>query len=38
MVQEVKHTFLGNLVSWVSLYIEEGSMPLIDFVDWVSSR
>ena len=36
--QELKHTFLGNLVSWVSLYTEESSMPLIGFIDWVDSR
>ena len=32
-IQELKCAFLGNLVCSVSLYIGEGSMPSIDFVD-----
>ena len=36
-VQALKCSFLRNLVFWVCMYIEEGSMLLIDFVDWVGS-
>lgn len=36
-VQALKHSFLGNLLSWSSMHIEVGSLSLIDFVDWVGS-
>ena len=33
--QSLKSTFLSNLHLWVILYIDEGLMPLINFVNWL---
>ena len=33
----LKSLFLNNLFLWVKLYIGEGLMSLIDFVDWLDS-
>ena len=33
LTQLLKCSLLRSLVSWVSMYIEKGSMSLIDFVD-----
>ena len=33
MIQELKCTFFGCLVSWVCFYIGEDSMHLFEFVD-----
>ena len=35
--QWLKLSFLYNLSSWVSMYIMEDSMPLLDFEEWVGS-
>ena len=34
---KLNYLFLNNLLAWVGMYIKEGSMPLIDFVDWWGS-
>ena len=37
VVQSLKCPFLGNLELWVSLYIEKGSVPSLDAIDWAGS-
>lgn len=34
-IQLTQCFFLRNLVLWVNMFIEEDSMPLVDFIDWV---
>ena len=34
-IQLTQRFFLRNLVLWVNMFIEEDSMPLVDFIDWV---
>ena len=34
---KLKLLFLSYLLAWVGMYIKEGPMPLIDFVDWLGS-
>ena len=34
----IKNSFLYLFWDWVKLYIEDGSLSLLDFVDWVGSR
>ena len=34
---KLKWLFLSNMLAWVRMYIKEGLMPLIDFVDWLGS-
>lgn len=34
----LKCFFLESLELWVSMYIEKGSMPLIEHVDWVEAN
>ena len=36
--QSLKSAFLSTPLLWVKLYINEGSMPLIDFVNWLWSE
>ena len=36
--QTIKNSFLYLFWDWVRLYIEGGSLSLLDFVDWVGSR
>ena len=35
--QTIKSSFLYLFWDWVKLYIRDGSMSLIDFVDWLGS-
>ena len=37
LVQALKRSFLSTLLSWHSMYIEVGSLSLINFVDWMGS-
>ena len=38
MDQAIKNSFLYLFWDWVQLYIEDGSLSLLDFLDWVDSR
>lgn len=35
-IQILKSIFLNNLPLWVQLYLGEGTMSLMEFVDWLS--
>ena len=35
--QTIKSSFLYNFWDWVTLYIGDGSMLLLDFVNWLGS-
>ena len=37
LLKWVKCLFHSNLLAWVRIYIKEGSVPLIDFVNWLVS-
>ena len=38
MDRTIKNSFLYLFWDWVRLYIEGGSLSLLDFVDWIGSR
>ena len=38
MDQVIKNSFLYLFWDWARLYIEDGSLSLLDFVNWVGSR
>ena len=36
--QDIKFIFLYTFVNWVRVYIEEHTLSLIDFVDWLATK
>ena len=36
--QDIKSIFLYTFVNWAKVYIEEYTLSLIDFVDWLASK
>ena len=36
--QDIKSIFLYTFVNWVRVYIEEHTLSLIDFVDWLATK
>ena len=36
--QDIKSIFLYTFVNWAKVYIEEHTLSLIDFVDWLATK
>ena len=36
-IQRLKFLFLCSLLSWTNLFIENTTMSLVDFIDWLGS-
>ena len=36
--QDIKSIFLYTFVNWARVYIEEHTLSLIDFVDWLATK
>ena len=36
--QDIKSIFLCTFVNWARVYIEDHTLSLIDFVDWLATK
>ena len=36
--QTIKQSFLCNFLEWIRVYIGDGSLSMLDFIDWPSSK
>ena len=37
-IQKLKNYFVCSLWSWIKGFIDEGPLPLVNFLDWIGSR